>query len=515
MDTGTIIAALIALVAGGGAGYFFKDQSVKQASLKVEAENERKIRKAEQKIHEIEQKAQDMELKAKEKAHDITVKAKDQAHSKLQEVEKQAARLEQKEEDLTAKVKEVEKQRNQIKSAEEKLEKMEEEVKETLEKEQTELEKIAKLKKEEAQEMLFEKIEKTASEDILNRMKRAEYRIKEEVDVKAREAIVNAMQRMASEVTSDASVTPVSLPNDDLKGRIIGKEGRNIQALERATGVDIIIDDSPGTVILAGFDLMRRYIAKRSLEKLVEDGRIHPARIEQMVEKVTTEVDDMVKKFGDQAVQETGVVLPPEVVKILGRLKFRTSYGHNVLKHSIEVAFLCETLANTLGANAELCKAAGLVHDIGKTVSHEIGGKHAVLTGEILRKFGVDEELCKVAENHHEDFGPLRNTEEYILQVADAISASRPGARRETAEKFLQRMKDIEATASSFDGIEKCYAIQAGREVRVFVDPKSLDDVAAKKLSWDIARKLEESVTFPGEIKVMVIRENRSIEMAK
>ncbi len=514
MGLDVILYVLLALGVGVGSGYFFKSEDVRAKSLKIEAENERKIRKAEQKIHEIEKKSQDIALQAKEKAHSIVLEAKDEAAKKIQEVEKQSARAEQKEGEFTKKLEEVAKDQKQMEKDKEELVKMKENLQKTLESEQKELEKIAGMKKEEAKEMLFEKIEKTAGQDMINRMKRSEDRIKEEADVRGKEIIIRAIQRMVTDVTNDATVTPVALPSDDLKGRVIGKEGRNIQMLERMTGCDIIIDDTPNTVILAGYDLMRRYIAKRSLERLVEDGRINPPRIEETVEKVTADVDKMVKEFGEQAVTETGVMLPPEVVKILGRLKFRTSYGQNVLKHSIEVAFLAESLANMLGADAAVCKAAGLVHDIGKTVSQEIGGKHAVLTGEILRKFSVDEAVCTTAEAHHEDF-PVDTTEKVIIQLADAISASRPGSRRETAEKFIQRMQAIENTATSFGGVEKCYAIQAGREVRVFVNPEDMDDLQAKQLSWDIARKLEADIQFPGEIKVMVMRETRNIETAK
>ncbi|MBI5414176.1 ribonuclease Y [Candidatus Peregrinibacteria bacterium] len=514
---GTVIYFYIigALLLGGGAGYFFKNQDIKSKALKVEAENERKIRVTEQKIYEMEKKSNEQERKAEQKAHEILTKAKDEAHEKTQEIEKQTLRLEQKEEVLTEKVKEVERQKEMYISREASLKEREVKLNEILENEQKELEKIASLTKEAAKEMMFEKIEKTAAEDLINRMKRAEDRIKDEVEGKSREAIIQSIQRLASDVTNEATVTPVSLPSDDYKGRIIGKEGRNIQALERLTGCDFIIDDTPNTVIISGFDLMRRYIAKRTLEKLVEDGRINPARAEEMIEKATNEVDKMVQEFGDQAIYETGVSgIPPEIIKILGRLRFRTSYGQNVLKHSIEVAFLAESLANLLGADAELCKAAGLLHDLGKTVSQEIGGKHAVLTGEIGRKYGVDEKIIATAEAHHEDF-PIDTIEKAIILVADAISASRPGARRETAEKFVQRMKDIEAVAGSFKGVNKCYAIQAGREFRIFVDPEEMSDLEAKKLSWNVARKLEADVQFPGEIKVTVFRETRAIEVAK
>jgi len=511
-----ILYIVLGLALGGAVGYFLKNEDVKKKMLQAEADTERKIRVAEQKIHEMDQKAREAELKAREKAHEIVSTAKDEAAQKLQEVEKQSFRLEQREEELTKKTKEVDSQRERLTQKEAGLVEKEEELKETILREQTQLENIAKLSKEEAKAELFEKIEKTAEADLVNHMKRVEERIKESADAEAREAIIRAMQRLTSDVTSEATVTVVTLPNDDLKGRIIGKEGRNIQAIERATGCDIIVDDTPGAVIVSGFDLMRRYIAKRTIEDLVEDGRINPARIEEKVEQMTAKVDKMIQEAGEQAIAESGVTgLPPEVVKILGRLKFRTSYGHNVLKHSIEVALLAEALANMVGADAEVCRAAGLLHDIGKTVSQEIGGKHAVLTGEILRKFHVAEVICHTAEAHHEDFGPLDTPEKVIIQIADAISAARPGARRETSEKFIQRMKDIEATANSFPGVEKCFALQAGREVRVFVNPEKMSDLETKKLSWDIARKLEKEMQYPGEIKVIVFRETRVTEFAK
>ncbi len=515
MGTEAYLLIVAAFVVGVVIGYFFKSEDIRGKTLKIEAENERKIRLAEQEVHELEKKSHEIQDKTQKKAHEMIENAKDEIAEKKHEIEKQTLKLEQKEEDLDSKVKETEKQRELLANEREDLKAKQMKVNETLEMEQKELETIAKLSKDEAKQMLFDKIEKIAESDMINKMRRAESNIKEETDKRAAEAIVRSIQRLASDVTNEATVTPVSLPSDDLKGRIIGKEGRNIQAFERFTGCDFIIDDTPNTVIISGFDLMRRYIAKKTLEKLVEDGRINPSRIEEMVMKVTDDVDKMILDFGEQAVYETGVSgLPPEVIKILGRLRFRTSYGQNMLKHCIEVAFIAESLANILGANAEICKTAALVHDIGKTVSQEIGGKHAVLTGEILRKYGVNEVIASTAESHHEDF-PLDSVEKIIIQAADAISASRPGARRETAEKFLQRMKDIEATASSFKGVEKCFAIQAGREVRIFVDPGEVSDLDAKKLSWDVARKLESDVQFPGEIKVSVIRELKVVEVAK
>lgn len=509
------ISLVIGLAAGFGGGYLIKREDLRKKTLEIEAENERRIRKAEQKVHESEKKAQELINSAKDRSHELVSKAKDEAHQLRKDIEKDSARLEQEEKNLSQKSKDLEEKEKDVEQMKSEVTEMKEELTVAIEEEKVKLEKIAKLKQSEARDELLGMVEKTYEKDILDKMRRAEENLKETLDDKARNAIVQAIQKIASEVTAESTVTAVSIPNDEMKGRIIGREGRNINTFERVTGTDVIVDDTPGVITISGYDLLRRFIAKRSLEKLIEDGRIHPARIEEVVKKTTEEVDKMVKEFGEQAVFETGVTgLPSEIIKILGRLRFRTSYGQNVLKHATEVAMLSEAIANEIGADAELAKKAGLLHDIGKAVSQEVGGKHALLSGEICRKFKLNEKLINAVEAHHED-KDMDSVEAFIVAAADAISASRPGARRETVSTFLKRMKDLEDIAASFAGVEKCYAIQAGREIRIFVDPEKITDLDAKKLSWDIARKVESDMTFPGEIKIMVMRETRNEEIAR
>jgi ribonuclease Y len=339
--------------------------------------------------------------------------------------------------------------------------------------------------------------------------------IREDANKEAKNIIAQAIQKLASDTTSEATQTLVELPNDDIKGRIIGREGRNINAFEHLTGVDVIVDDTPGAIIISGFDLVRRYIAKRSLEKLVADGRIQPARIESVVEETKLEVGQMMKEFGEKAVYEMGITgLHPDLIKIVGRLRFRTSYGQNVLKHSMEVGFIAAAIAAELGADVHTAKLAGFLHDIGKAVDHEIEGSHALISRDILKKYGLPKEIIHAVEAHHEEV-PFQSAEAMIVQAADAISASRPGARRETLATFLKRLQDLENLALSFEGIEKAYAIQAGREVRIFVKPEEVDDMGAIKLSHDIVKKIEQELTYPGTVKVQVIRELRAVDTAK
>ncbi len=363
--------------------------------------------------------------------------------------------------------------------------------------------------------MLLKHYEKEYSNDIVEHLQKVEENLKEEADDKAKDIIVHSIQRYASEVASESTATIVDLPNDEVKGRIIGREGRNINAFETKTGVDVIVDDTPGSILISGFDLMRRYIAKRSLEELIQDGRIHPARIEETIDKVTKEVNKLIKESGEKACFELGITgFQPDLIKLIGRLRFRTSYGQNILKHSVEVGFLCAGIAGELGADIEAAKKAGFLHDIGKAVDHEIEGSHAIIGGSIARKFGLSDHIVNAIESHHEEVKP-ESVEALIVAAADAISSSRPGARRESLESYIKRLKELEAVANSFEGVKKTFAIQAGREVRVIVSPEDIDDVKMKTLSFDIARKIEGDLAYPGEIKVNVIRETRSVEYAK
>lgn len=510
-----IIFSAFSLMIGLAAGYFFKREDLRKKQLEFDAENAKKIRTAEAGVFAAEKKARELELSAESKSKDIISEAKDKANQIRQEVEKLQARIDQKDEDLNSKIKEIDDQKKLLLEKEKSIEDKVNELEELISDELKKIEEIANLNEEQALERLFAIIEEKKEAELLDRIKRADLRIKETAEEKARDAIAQTIQKYASEVTNEATQTVVQLESDDMKGRIIGREGRNINAFERLTGVDVIVDDTPGVVIITGFDLLRRFIAKRSLEKLLEDGRIHPARIEEVVLKCTEEVDRMIKEFGEKALDETGITnAPPEIVKILGRLRFRTSHGQNVLQHSVEVAFIAEELANQIGANADRAKRAGLFHDLGKSVSHEVGGKHAIISGEIGRKFGLDPLLINAIEAHHEDVEKLC-VEAYIVQAADAISASRPGARRDTTEMYIKRLKQQEELVREFKGVTKCYTMSAGRDMWVFVNPDEISDLEAKKMSEEIVRRLQEEMTYPGEIKVVVFRETRAEAIAR
>ena len=379
-----------------------------------------------------------------------------------------------------------------------------------------ELEKVSKLSREDAKQELFIRIEKEISGELAETLRRKVDLMRDAADEESSNILVQALQRYAAPVTSEATVSVVKIESDSLKGKIIGREGRNINAFEQMTGVDVIIDDTPGTITISSFDQFRRYVAKVALEALIKDGRIHPSKIEEMVRKAQERSEKMLQELGQQAAQDLGVAsLPTQILKLIGRLRFRTSYGQNVLAHSIEVAYIAEAIAEQIpGANPELCKKAGLVHDIGKAVSHEVEGGHALIGMEILEKFGVEKGVVTAMKSHHEDF-PYESIEARILQAADAISASRPGARRETLEKYIKRLKELETIATSFNGVEKVFAIQAGREVRVFVNATKMDDLQSEKLSFEIARKIEKSCEYPGEVRVAVFRESRYENVAK
>lgn len=384
-------------------------------------------------------------------------------------------------------------------------------------KEQNEaLEKISKLSKEEAKETLIKRVEKESSKELAKTLVRQIEATKNRAEEESSNIIVQSIQRYAAPVTAESTITVVKIDSDDSKGRIIGREGRNINAFEMITGVDLIVDDTPGTITISSFDMFRRYVAKVALEELLKDGRIHPSKIEECVKKAQEKANKLILELGQKACYDLGISsFPEQVLKLLGRLRFRTSYGQNVLSHSLEVAYIAESLAEALPpANPELCKKAGLLHDIGKAISHEVEGGHAVIGKEILEKFSVDKNIIIAMQSHHEDF-PYESLEARILQAADAISASRPGARKETMEKYVKRLKELEAISGSFPGVEKTFAIQAGREVRVFVNASEMDDFKSEKLSFDIARKIEDNCEYPGEVKVAVIRENRFENIAK
>jgi ribonuclease Y len=378
-----------------------------------------------------------------------------------------------------------------------------------------ELERVAKLTTTEAAQEVMQQVERDQAESLLSRMRKLEHEGNEKLEGKARDILTGVIQRLANSTVPEVLATTVAIPSEDVKGKIIGKEGRNIRALEKATGVEVIIDDTPGTVTLSSFDPVRRQIAKSALEKLISDGRIQPARIEEMVEKAKGEIAEIIKQRGEQAAYEAGVFnLDPRITLILGRLHFRTSYGQNVLQHSIEVAHLAGMLAEELGADPTVARAGALLHDIGKAVDHEIPGTHVEIGKRILEKFGADPLVVKAMQAHHEEY-PYETLESIIVQSADAISGGRPGARRDSIENYLKRLKDLEDIANTYPGIERSYAIQAGREIRVFVKPEEITDVEAKKLARNIANRIEQELKYPGEIKVSVIRESRVIEYAR
>ena len=403
-------------------------------------------------------------------------------------------------------IKEVEKlSKEQI---QEKITKIEEE-------KRGELERVAKLTEAEAKEELVRDVEKKYEEDILGRIKKLESLGRDEFEKRARDILVTAIQRLASSTASEVTTTTVPIPSDDLKGKIIGKEGRNIRALERAAGVEIIVDDTPGSIVISGFDPVRRQTARVALENLISDGRIQPARIEEVVEKARSEVEKTIKQKGEMAAYEAGIIdLDPRLLVVLGRLYFRTSYGQNVLQHSIEAAHIAGMLASELKADVNVAKKGALLHDIGKAMDHDVQGTHVEIGKRILQKFNIDEKIIKAMQSHHEEY-PFETTEAVIVQVADAISGARPGARRDSLENYLKRLEDLENIAKSFGGIEKTYAIQAGREIRVFVMPEKISDLEAKKMARDIADRIEKDLKYPGEIKVNVIRESRVIEYAR
>jgi ribonuclease Y len=503
-----IVIAVIALLIGSGLGFMFFQMRAKRMQLEGQKMKE-KI------IHEAEQKAKEIILDAKNESFKITEASKREEQQRRQNIEKIESRLMAKEEALDQKTEKLDlvKTKLEEKSMELKQRKEELDVMETKWKE--ELERIAQLSKEEAKEMLLKRYEDEYKEDIVLHIKKVEETLKEESDKKAKKIIAQAIQRYAAEVATESTATVVELPNDEMKGRIIGREGRNINAFEQKTGIDVIVDDTPGSILISGFDLMRRYIAKQSLEELIKDGRIHPTRIEETVDKVTKEVNNLIKESGEKACFELGITgFQPDLIKLIGRLRFRTSYGQNVLKHSVEVGFLAAAIAGEMGADIDLAKKAGFLHDIGKAVDHEIEGSHAIIGGSIARKFGLPESLVNAIESHHDDV-PAQTVEAIIAAAADAISGARPGARRESLEGYIKRLKELEALANSFEGVKKSFAIQAGREVRVIVEPEKIDDLMSTKLAFDIARKIEGELSYPGEIKVSVVREMRVVDYAK
>ena len=494
---GIIIAAIVG--AGLGAGGFFGYQRSRQINGK----------------NQIERDLAD----AKTKAGDIVLKAKDEAlkieNERRKEWQKTENRLADREKTLDNKLEELDRRSEKLRAHEDEIDNLKSEIRDIRSRQQEKLEKIAGLKKKDAADKLMKMTERDIKQDLIGLVAKLQHDAMDDAEERAQMILVTAMERMSSEVTAERTVTAVKLTDDEMKGRIIGKEGRNIQALQRETGVDILVDDTPGMVILSSFDPIRRQVARLSLEMLMKDGRIHPARIEEVVAKAKKQIDKEVKQAGEDAAREVGVVgIPKEMLRMLGELKFRTSYGQNVLKHSTEMAQIAGMIAEEIGADVRITKIATLLHDVGKAVTHKIEGKHHHIGAEFARKYGMDERIVHAIEAHHDDI-EATTPEAIIVRVCDAASAARPGARNVSAENFAERMRDLENVATSFDGIDKAYAISAGREVRIIVNPKKIDDLSAIKLARDIATKIESTMQYPGEIKVNVVRETRAIEYAK
>lgn len=456
---------------------------------------------------------------AKTKASDIVLKAKDEAlkieNERRKEWQKTENRLADREKTLDNKLEELDRRAEKLRAHEDEVDNLKNEIRDIRTRQQEKLEKIAGLKKKDAADKLMQMTERDIKQDLVGLVSKLQHDAMDDAEERAQMILVTAMERMSSEVTAERTVTAVKLTDDEMKGRIIGKEGRNIQALQRETGVDILVDDTPGMIILSSFDPVRRQVARLSLEMLMKDGRIHPARIEEVVAKAKKQIEKEVRQAGEDAMRETGVVgIPKEMLLLLGELKFRTSFGQNVLKHSTEMAQIAGMIAEEIGADVRITKIATLLHDVGKAVSHKIEGKHHHIGAELARKYGMDERIVHAIEAHHDDI-EATTPEAIIVRVCDAASAARPGARNVSAENFAERMRDLENVATSFEGIDKAYAISAGREVRVIVRPQTIDDLSAIKLARDIATKIESTMQYPGTIKVNVIRETRAIEFAK
>jgi ribonuclease Y len=456
---------------------------------------------------------------AKIKAGDIVLKAKDEAleleNERRKEWQKTENRLADRETTLDNKIDELDRRAERLRSQEDEVESLKNEIREIRTKQQDKLEKIAGLSKKEAAEKLMHMTERDIKQDLLGLVAKLQHDAVEDAEERAQTILVSAMERMSSEVTAERTVTAIKLTDDEMKGRIIGKEGRNIQSLQRATGVDILVDDTPGMIVLSSFDPIRRQVARLSLEMLMKDGRIHPGRIEEVVAKAEKQIEKDIIRAGEDAAREVGVAgIPKEMLRLLGELKFRTSYGQNVLLHSTEMAHMAGMIAEEIGANVRVTKIATLLHDVGKAVTHKIEGKHHHIGAELARKYGMSDEIVHAIEAHHDDI-EATTPEALVVRVCDALSAARPGARNISAENFVERMRDLENVATSFKGIDKAYAISAGREIRVIVSPQTIDDLSAIKLARDIATKIESTMQYPGTIKVNVIRETRAIEFAK
>ena len=498
---------VVSLPVGIAIGYYLRKGLAKKLTGSIEE-------KAEKLLAETKNKQRELLLQAKDKAIQIIDEAKKEEDGRRQDLLSAQKRLEKRESLFDQKLLELQEKQQKLYDKANQVEKVKAEIQKIKDDHLAKLEEISGLTKEEAKKFLLDRTEKIIKEELVIRIGKLERESSDVLDVKAKELLSLAIERCASSHATEITTTTITIPSDEMKGRIIGREGRNIKTIEQLTGTEIIIDDTPEAITVSGFSPIRRHVAKKALEKLILDGRIHPGRIEEAVEQAKKELAMDIKKAGEDAVYELGVAgFDPKLVQILGRLKYRTSFGQNALQHSLEVAHLSALLAEELGANVSVAKKAGLLHDIGKAVDHEVTGTHPEIGRDIAKKFNIPEEIIIPIATHHDDMPPT--LEAIIVKVADAISGARLGARKDTYEHYLQRLEDLEKVASSFDGVEKTYAIQAGREIRVFVTPDKIDDLGALKLAQEIAKKIEEELKYPGEIKVNVIREKRVVEYAR
>jgi len=508
----TVIVALVALVIGLLAGYIFRKNLAEKTIGSAEQKAKNLLLDAENRCETIKK---EITIEAKEEAHRLRSETEAEIRERRAEIQKAERRLIQKEETIDRKIEGLERKEESIAAKEQTIIEKQNDIEDIVRKQTEELERISGYTREEAKALLLSNVEKEVRVEASLLIKDIESKAREEGDKKAKEIITGAIQRCASDHVAESTVSVVPLPNDEMKGRIIGREGRNIRAIETMTGVDLIIDDTPEAVILSGFDPVRREIARLSLEKLIVDGRIHPTRIEEMVEKAKVEVAQIIKEAGEAATFEVGIHnFHPELIKLLGRLKYRTSYGQNVLKHSVEVAHLAGLMAGELGLDVKLAKRAGLLHDIGKALDHEMEGTHVDIGIDVLRKYKESETVINGMAAHHGDYEP-KSMEAVLIAAADALSAARPGARRETLETYIKRLQKLEEIATTTPGVEKAFAIQAGREIRIMAKPEEMSDDGIVFLAREISKKIESELEYPGQIKVNVLRETRAVEYAK